>query len=98
MYHKRVSEAYINFALIYTTYHIFPVLIIKDLVNENGDPKTPNKMVTGKEPSESHLRVLFFPCVVRKTTAHVETKTLNINHQEQKGFHGIFIGIPEHQK
>ena len=46
----------------------------------------------------SHLRVLFCPCVVRKSTAHVEIKTLNIRHQAQKGFRGIFVGIPQHQK
>ena len=46
----------------------------------------------------SHLRVLFFSCVVRKYTAHVETKTLNMRHQAQKGFRGIFVGIPKHQK
>ena len=46
----------------------------------------------------SHSRVLFCPCVVRKATAHVETKTLNIRHQAQKGFRGIFVGIPQHQK
>ena len=31
-------------------------------------------------------------------TAHVETKTLNMRHQAQKGFRGIFVGIPQHQK
>ena len=46
----------------------------------------------------SHLRVLLFPCVVRKATAHVETTTLNMRHQLQKGFCGIFVGIPEYQK
>ena len=46
----------------------------------------------------SHLSVLFCPCVVRKSTSHVETKTLNMRHQAQKWFHGIFVGIPEHQK
>ena len=50
------------------------------------------------KPSVSHLGVLFCPCVVRKVTAHVETKTLNMRHQAQKGFRGIFIGISEHQK
>ena len=30
--------------------------------------------------------------------AHVETKTLNMRHQVQKGYRGIFVGIPEHQK
>ena len=46
----------------------------------------------------SHLRVLFCPCVVRKATAHIETKTLNMRHQAQKGFRGIFVGLSEHQK
>ena len=46
----------------------------------------------------SYLRVLFFSCVVRKDTAHVETKTVNMRHQAQKGFRGIFVGIPQHQK
>ena len=46
----------------------------------------------------SHLSVLLCPCVVRKSTAHVETKTLNMRHQAQKGFRDIFVGIPEHQK
>ena len=43
-------------------------------------------------------RVLFCPCVVWKATAHVDTKTLNMRHQAQKGFRGIFVGIPQHQK
>ena len=50
------------------------------------------------KPSISHLRVLLCPCVVRKDTAHVGTKALNMHHQSQKCFHGIFIGIPQHQK
>ena len=33
MVHARVSEAYIHFALIYTTYHIFTVLPIKDMIH-----------------------------------------------------------------
>ena len=84
MVYARVSEAYIHFALMYTTDHIFPVLPIKDLINKDGDPKTPHKLATRTKPPVSHLRVLFFPCVVRKATAHVETKTLNMRHQAQK--------------
>ena len=98
MVHAIFLEACVHFALMYTTDHIFPVLPIKDLINNDGDPTTPHKMATGTKSSVSHLRVSFFPCVVRKATVHIETKTLNINHQEQKGFHGIFVGIPEHQK
>ena len=97
MVHARVPEVYIHFALMYTTDHIFPVLPIKDLINEDGDPITPHKLETGTKTSVSQLRVLFCPCVVRKATAHVETKTLNMRHQAQKGFHGIFVGIPQHK-
>ena len=97
MVHARVPENYIHFALMYTTDHIFPVLPIKDLVDEDGDPTTTYKLATGTKPSVSHLRVLFCPCVVRKATAHVETKKLNMRHQAQKGFRGIFVGIPQHQ-
>ena len=98
MVHARVPEKYIHFALMYTTDNIFPVLPIKDLINEEGDPKTPFKLATGNKHSVSHSRVLFFPCVGRKATAHFETKTLNMRHQAPKGFRGIFVGIPQYQK
>ena len=98
MVHARVPEVYVHFALMYTIDHIFPVLPIKDMINEDGDPTTPHQLETGTKPSVSYLRVLFCPCVVRKATTHVETKTLNMRHQAQKGFRGIFVGIPQHQK
>ena len=93
MVHARVSEAYINFVLMYTTDHIFLVLPIKDLINEDGEPNTPFKLATGTIISVSHLRVLFCTCVVRKATAHVGTKALNMRHQAQNSFCGIFVGI-----
>ena len=83
---------------MYAIDHIFLVLPINDLINEDGDQTTPHKLATGTKPSVSHLRVLFCPCVVRKAMANVETKTLNMRHQSQKGFCGIFVGIPQHQK
>ena len=81
MVNARVSEAYINFAFMYMTDHIFTVLPIRDIINEDGDPKTPYKFATGTKPSVSHIRVLFCPCVVQKATAHVGTKALNMRHQ-----------------
>ena len=84
--HVRVLEAYIHCALMYTTDHIFPVLPIKDMINKDGDTITPHKLATGKKPSVSHLRVLFCQFVVQKSTAHIETKALNMRHQAQKGF------------
>ena len=80
MVHARVPEVYVHFALMYTTDHIFTVLLIKYLINKDGNPTTPHKLATGTKPSVSHLRVLFCPCVVCKATAHVETKTLNMCH------------------
>ena len=80
MVHAGVLEVYINVELMYTTYHIFPVLPIKDLVKKDGDPSTPFKLVTGTRPLVSHLGMLFCLCVVRKATAQVGTKTLNMSH------------------
>ena len=91
MVHAIVPKVYVHFALMYTTDHIFPVLPIKDLINEDGNTTMPHKLATGTKPSVSHLRVLFCLCVVRKATAHVETKTLNMRHQAQKAFCGIFV-------
>ena len=64
MLHARVSEAYTYFALMYTADHNFLVIPIKDLINEDINLTTPFKLETGTEPSVSHLRVLFCPCVV----------------------------------
>ena len=96
--HARVSETYIHFALMYTIDHIFLILPIKYMINKYGNPTTPFKLATGTQPSVSHLRVLFCPYVVRKATAHVDKKALSMRHQAQKGFCGIFIGIPYHKK
>ena len=74
MVHARVLEAYIHFALMYTTDHAFPVLPIKDLINKDGEPTMPFKLATCKKPSVSHLRVLFFPCVVPQSAAHVKRR------------------------
>ena len=98
MVNARVPEVYVHFEFMYTTDHIFPVLPIKDIINEYGNPTTPHKLAIGTKLSVSHLRMLFCPCVVRKATAHVETKTLNMHHQAQKGFRGIFVGIPSIKK
>ena len=94
MVHAIFPEACIHFALMYTEDHILPVIQIKDLINKDGEPTTPFKVATGNKPSISHLRVLFCPCVVHKSTAHVGTKALNMIHQAQKGFRSIFVGIP----
>ena len=47
MVYARVPGVYVHFTLMYTTDHIFPVLPIKDLINEDGNPTTPHKLATG---------------------------------------------------
>ena len=98
MIHARVLEAYIFLAFMYTADYILPVLPINYLTNKDGKVTTPFKLATGMKPSVSHLRVLFFPCVIRKATAHVRTKALNMRHQAQKGFRSNFFGNTQHQK
>ena len=76
----------------------FPVLPIKYLINKDSKTTTTFKIVTDTKSSVSYLRFLFCLCVVQRSTAHVGTKALNMLHQVQKGFCGIFIWIPQHQK
>ena len=38
----------------------------------------------------------FILCVVQNSTAHVNTKALNMRHKSQKGFRGIFFEISQH--
>ena len=78
---------------MYTTDNIFPVQPIKHLVDQDGEPATPHKLETGKKPSVSNLQVLLCPCIVKNSTAHVDTKALKMCHHSKKGFCGIFVGI-----
>ena len=80
MVHARVSEAYIHFTLLYIADHIFLLLPIKDLINDDINPIMTFKLATDTKPSVSHLSVLFFPCVVQKATAHVWKKALNMRY------------------
>ena len=98
MVHARILDVYINLSLMYMIYQIFPVLPINDMINEEINNTTPFKLATGTKPSVSHLRLLFCPCFVRKATAHVGKEALNMSYQSQKGFLGIFVEIPQHQK
>ena len=83
---------------MYTTDHIFPVLPIKRLVNQDSEPARTHKISTGSRTSVSNLNVLLCLCVVLKATEYVDTKALNMCHKSLKGFIIIFVGIPQHQK
>ena len=73
MVHAIVSEAYIRFALMYMTDHIFTVIPIKDLINKDGIPTMLFKLATGTKPSVSHLCVLFVHVLYGKLL-HMLTK------------------------
>ena len=79
------------------TDHIFNVLPIKLLVNQDGEPNTPHKVETGTKSSVSNPHLLFCSCVVIKATVDVDTKVLNMRYQSQNGFPGISVEIPQHQ-
>ena len=44
MVHAHVSDKYKHFELMYKTDHIFPVLTIKHLVNQDGEPTVKHKL------------------------------------------------------
>ena len=55
MVHVQFLEAYIHFALMYTTDHILQVQPIKYLINEDGESTIPFIIATGKKSSISNL-------------------------------------------
>ena len=80
------------------TDNVFHVLPIKPLANKDGLPTTPHKMATDTKLSVSKPSILLCLCVVTNSTAHAYKRLLNMRHQSQNIFCGIFIGIPQHHK
>ena len=95
-------DAHTSFGRIYTffvnVYNSSNIYSFKNLINQDGEPTTQHKLETVTKTSVSNICALFFPYAVRKVTAHVDGKALNMCHQSQKGFQGIFVGIKQHQK
>ena len=60
MVHARVSEEYIYILLMYTTDHVFSVLPIKRLLNQESEPTTPHKLATGSKTPITNLRALLY--------------------------------------
>ena len=63
------------------TCHIFPVLSIKHLINQDGEPSTPHELAIVKKTSVSNMHILFSLYVLQKANAHVDTNALNMCHQ-----------------
>ena len=94
MVHARVLEAYINFALIYTTDHIFLVLPIKYLINKDGEPTTPRHV----RNLHYHIYACYFFICCMESYYTQRQKALSMHYEAQNGFCGIFVGISQHQK
>ena len=75
------------------THHVFPVLPIKHLVNQDDEPTNPQKLETSTKLQYTKY-VLYFFVYCTKTTARVDGKAFNMCHQPQKGFWVIFVEIP----
>ena len=54
---------------------------------EDGETTTLFKLVIGKKPSVSHLRVLFSPCIVQKATVRVDKKGVKYVSPSAKEFY-----------
>ena len=65
MVNTRFSEAYIHFALIYTTDNIFLVIPKNDLINKDGKNTKPFKLATGTN-LQYHIYVCYFVQVLYK--------------------------------
>ena len=65
---------------MYSTDHIFPVIPIKKLVNQDGEPTTPRKLEMGKKPLVSHPWYLLCARAIKKATAHSDKYSLNMCH------------------
>ena len=75
MVNDRVLEVYVHFALMYMIDQIFPVLPIKDIINNYGNPTTPHNPATGTKPSVSYLHVFVSMCAVDLRTTHGQNNT-----------------------
>ena len=67
MAQSRVLDESIHFELMYTTDHIFPVIPIKHLENQDGELTTQHKLETGTKPSVSNLCVSFVSMCRKKS-------------------------------
>ena len=67
---SRVSEVYINLALMYTTDRILPVLHIKDMINMDGEMTTQFKLATCTKPEVW----CYFVHVLYRKILHTATK------------------------
>ena len=90
MVHIRVFGKYINFALMYITNHIFPILPIKNFTNQDNEHTKPHELAPGNDtkPLVSNIRVLSCTSVFYKKWLHMLTErcsTCIINHKRVFG-------------
>jgi hypothetical protein len=91
--HARLPDIFMYHALVYAC-HIFNVLPVRGLLNEEEIPATPHQLFYNTQPMISQYRVFGCPTIARRWV------TLNKSNgkQTEHGTHGIFIGFSSHQK
>ena len=66
MVHAQVLEECIKVSSMYKNHHIFNVVPINHMINQDGGTTKPHKLATGMNNSISNQCVLFCTCVVQK--------------------------------
>ena len=97
MVHARVPEAYVHFVLMYATNHIFLVLPIKGIIMRMAIQQRHTNFQQVRN-LQYDIYACYFVHVLYKSLRRTVRQTINMCHQAQKRFWGIFVGIPEHQK
>ncbi len=91
--HAQLPDTFTYHALTYAC-HIFNVLPVRGLMNEEEIPSTPYQLFFGKCPFISRFRVFGCSTIVRHWVLHNKTN----GKQTERGARGIFLGLHMNQK
>ncbi len=77
---------------------MFNILLLKDLVTDDGIVTTPFALFVGTKPMVSHFRVFGCPCVAKRWTLSVDGKPEDNSKGTQRGIRGMHFGFSPNQK
>lgn len=91
--HAHLPDTFMYHALTYAC-HIFNVLPVRGLLNEEDTPATPHQLFFGKCPMVSKYRVFGCPTIDHRWVTHNKSN----GKQTEHGTRGIFIGFHANQR
>ncbi len=91
--HVWLPDTFMYHALVYET-HIFNILPVRGLLDEQKVPSTPYQLFFGKKLSISNFVVFGCPTIVHHWVATGKTN----GKQTERGMHGIYFGFVTNQK